>query len=243
MKLNLDKKTKILGLTRFEIGLWTFSVIVTFVNFFASGSSIINLAASLVGVTGLIFVAKGAVAGQVLIIIFSVLYGIVSFKERYYGEMITYLCMSAPMAAVSLISWLKHPFKDSGEVEVSSVGAKKGAALAVISTAVTVAVYFILKALDTSSLLVSTISVATSFVAASLTFLRSPYYAIGYALNDVVLIALWVIAAINDPSAWVMVSCFVMFLANDLYGFVSWKRMSARQKALASKNSTPSAIC
>ncbi len=62
-----------------------------------------------------------------------------------------------------------------------------------------------------------------------LTFLRSPYYAIGYSANDVVLIILWILAAFTDISCLPMVACFVMFLFNDLYGFYNWRKMQKRQ--------------
>jgi len=68
-----------------------------------------------------------------------------------------------------------------------------------------------------------------SFLAASLTFLRSPYYALAYAANDVVLILLWSIASLSDPSYLPMLVCFFLFLANDLYGYINWKRMQSRQ--------------
>ncbi|MBO5270667.1 MAG: nicotinamide mononucleotide transporter, partial [Clostridia bacterium] len=85
-------------------------------------------------------------------------------------------------------------------------------------------------ALHTENLLISTISVTTSFFAASLVFLRSPYYALAYAANDVVLIVMWIMASVEDISYLPMILCFVMFLLNDLYGFVNWRRMEKRQK-------------
>ena len=63
-----------------------------------------------------------------------------------------------------------------------------------------------------------------------LTFLRSPYYALAYAANDIVLIVLWVAAAVNDISCLPMIFCFIMFLANDLYGFFNRKRMQKAQE-------------
>ena len=87
----------------------------------------------------------------------------------------------------------------------------------------------LLAALGNAQMLFSTISVATSFIAAALTFCRSPYYALGYAANDVVLVVLWVLAAAADPAYWSMVICFALFLINDLYGFVNWRRMQRRQ--------------
>ena len=137
------------------------------------------------------------------------------------------------MAIMALISWIRHPYRDTAEVEVAVLSRGKIVSLAVLTTGVTILFYFILGALGTASLLVSTLSVTTSFVAASLTYLRSPYYALAYSANDIVLIVLWVIAAGQDPSYVSMAMCFVMFLINDIYGFVNWKRMKKRQERRA----------
>lgn len=203
------------------------TVIISFV--FSTDGSILSLIASLIGVTALIFVAKGYVLGQLLSVVFSVLYGIVSYSQAYYGEMITYLGMTGPIALAAFISWMRHPYKDTKEVEVSRLTKKSFVILTLATIAVTTAFYFILKALGTASLVVSTVSIATSFFAASLTFLRSHYYGLAYASNDIVLIVLWVIAAIKDPSYIPMIMCFVAFLINDIYGFINWKRLSRVQ--------------
>lgn len=218
-------------LNTFERILWAVSLVVVTASFLlAPQKDYLSLAASLIGVTALIFVAKGLVLGQMLTVIFSVFYGIISVVFGYYGEAITYLLMTTPMAMAAIISWIRHPFKDSAEVEVAKLNKSTKIILAALTVVVTVAFYFILGALGNKNLIVSTLSVTTSFVAASLTFLRSPYYAIGYSLNDIVLIVLWIMAAISQPKYIPMIFCFVMFLANDLYGFIYWRRMEKRQK-------------
>lgn len=220
------------SLTKFEWLLWGCSLLVVGVaSLIAPDASWLSVLASLIGVTALIFLAKGHVMGQFLIVVFAALYGIISFQFRYYGEMITYLGMSAPMAVCAAISWLKNPYEGTNEVKVNHLAAHHWLGLSVLTVVVTVVFYFILQALGNSSLIVSTISVATSFFAASLVFLRSPYYALGYAANDVVLIVLWVLASIEDIGSLPMVLCFAVFLFNDLYGFFSWRRMEKRQKA------------
>lgn len=217
-------------LTRFELILWLTSVCAIAISAFLAGSTdFLNTIASLIGVTALIFIARGYVIGQVLVVIFSVFYGIISFYFSYYGEMITYLCMTAPMAVVSIVSWIKHPYKDSNEVEVNRVTKKQTAVMLILTVIVTIAFYFILSALNNANILFSTISVTTSFIASYLTFLRSPYYAIGYATNDLVLIVLWTLATLDSISYLPMVVCFIMFFFNDIYGFVSWRRMQRRQ--------------
>lgn len=188
-------------------------------------------AASVIGVTSLILNAKGNPAGQVLMIIFSLLYGIISWSFRYYGEMLTYLGMTLPMAVLALVSWLRHPYAGRrAEVEVNRLSRCEHVFMWLLSAAVTAGFFFILRSLGTANLIPSTISVTTSFVAVYFTFRRSPYYALGYAANDVVLIVLWVLAALNEPRYVSVVVCFAAFLVNDVYGFVSWRRMEKRQK-------------
>ena len=214
------------ALSKREWGIWLSSLgIVLFSNLAGKEFDLLTLAAACIGVTSLIFAAKGNVWAQILMIIFSVLYGVISFRFRYWGEMITYLGMTLPMAVWSTVTWMKNPSQENGNVVEIQTLQKKHICLLVVCTAVvTMVFYHILKALQTPNLLFSTISVSTSFLAAALTLLRSSYYAMGYAANDVVLIVLWVLAAVENPAYVPVVVNFSIFLLNDLYGFVSWKK-------------------
>ena len=218
--------------TKGELALWLGSLALIVVAFCIwDRANYLTLAASLVGVTSLIFCAKGNPAGQVLIIVFAALYGIISWESAYYGEMITYVGMTAPMAVWALIVWLRHPYAGRrAEVKVNRLRAREYLLMALLAAAVTAAFYFILRALNTANLIPSTISVTTSFVAVYLTARRSPFYALGYAANDVVLIVLWSLAAVQDLSYLSVVICFVVFFVNDLYGFFNWMRMQRRQR-------------
>ncbi len=217
-------------LTKREWCLWLMSLAVILASAFVTGrEGILNTVASLVGVTALIFVAKGDAYGQIITIIFSLLYGIISLRYKYYGEMITYVFMSAPAAFVTLITWLRHPYKDSHEVKVADLTKAKCAATIFISAGITIGFYFILRALDTANLMVSTLSVLTSSFACILLILRSPYYALAYSANDIVLIILWILASIDNIKYIPMILCFSMFLANDLYGFYNWRKMKRGQ--------------
>lgn len=101
---------------------------------------------------------------------------------------------------------------------------KSGFAL-LITSVVTFVFYFVLKALNTANLGISTLSVATSMIAAVFTAMRVPYYAVGYAANDIVLIALWILASVKNPVYVPMIFNFTIFLINDMYGFFNWKKL------------------
>jgi len=194
----------------------------------------LNFFSTVIGVTALIFIAKGNVWGQILSVVFCALYGIISLRFRYYGEMITYLGMSMPIAVFSIITWLKNPYKKGeGVVKIRKFTFLEGVIMLLIAIGVTVGFYFVLRVFDTPNLIISTISVTTSFCAAYLMLRRISYYAIAYALNDIILIILWVLATIENIIYLPVVACFLIFLLNDLYAFISWK---AREKYQLKEN-------
>lgn len=219
--------------------IWTVSVALITLAFIESGGrDTLNYIASLIGVTSLIFCAKGNPAGPALMIAFAAFYGYISYRFAYYGELITYVGMTLPMSVWSLIEWLKNPHKGQrSQVSVNSrLSKKEWLLMAALTAAVTAAFYFLLSALGTANIIPSTISVTTSFVAAYLTARRSPYYALFYAMNDIVLIVLWALAATEDSGYISVVICFVVFLINDVYGFISWKRMEKNQTETAGQS-------
>lgn len=217
--------------TKTELLLWSISALTIIVSFILfDRESYLTLAASLTGITSLIFCSKGNPVGQVLMIVFSIIYTYISYTFSYYGEMLTYCGMTLPMAALSLVTWLKNPYKGKkSEVSVNKLKKKDIIKTVCYSIAVTAAFFFILKSLETENLYVSTLSVTTSFAAAYLTYKRSPYFALLYAMNDLVLIALWIYASIKDISYISVMICFCVFFINDMYAFISWRKMEKRQ--------------
>lgn len=191
----------------------------------------VTLAASVIGATSLLYNAKGKPFGQLLMIVFSILYGAISYDFHYYGEMVTYLGMTGPMALFALISWLRNPFsKENVEVRVNRLKPIEWLLAILLTSAVTAVFSFILAYFHTAYLTLSTLSVATSFLAAYLTCRRSAYFPLAYAANDIVLIVLWILAARSDIGYLSVIICFAIFLVNDFYGFLCWKRMERRQR-------------
>lgn len=213
------------NLTRKEWVLWFGSLFVVIVSNILTGDiDFLTLIAACVGITSLIFAAKGNVWSQILMIVFSILYGIISWRFHYWGEMVTYLGMTMPMAIWSTITWLKNPASNGNEVAIQKLTARHIVCIIISGTMITIIFYLILHALNTPNIVFSTLSISTSFLAAALTMLRSSYYALGYASNDIVLIVLWLLASIKNPMYIPVMVNFIIFFLNDMYGFISWKR-------------------
>ena len=219
--------------TTFEKILWIGSlVLITGSAVMFGKDGILSVIASLIGATSLLLNAKGNPIGQALGVIFSILYAIISFSFAYYGEMITYLGLTGPMALAAFISWIRNPFaKGKAEVNVNHNHWGEVLFMFILTAVVTVVFYFVLDFFNTANLIPSTVSVTTSFLAVYLTFRRNRFFAVAYAANDIVLIILWSLAALTDISYISVVVCFVIFFVNDIYGFVSWSAMRKRQAA------------
>lgn len=219
------------SITVFEYFLWGGTVLAIALSFALCGNrNYYSLAASIIGACGLIITAKGNVIGQFTSVLFSVFYGIISYYFRYYGEMITYLGMTMPIAIISIAAWLRNSYGGKKtQVKINRLSKKEYLFSVFLSCAVATAFYFILRALNTANLVWSTVSVLTSFLASYLLVRRSPYYAVAYAFNDIVLIVLWALMISENREAISMVVCFSAFLVNDIYGFVSWLLIRRKQ--------------
>ncbi len=109
--------------TAFELALWLGSAAVIAAAFAAfDRENYLTLAASLIGVTSLIFCAKGNPIGQALMIAFSIIYGVISFSFAYYGEMITYLGMTMPIRFRKLAQNGKTAAARRGVMKVAGCG-------------------------------------------------------------------------------------------------------------------------
>lgn len=206
--------------------MWVVSLIViTLANVLPGRFEPMTYLAAMIGITSLIFAARGNAWAPILMIVFCILYAILSWERRYWGELITYVGMTLPMNIWATFAWLRNPSKErEGEVAIGKLSGKHWGVLIAVTIVVTALFYWILKWFDTPYLGFSTLSVTTSFMAVALTMLRSSHYALLYAANDIVLMVLWSLACLEDPVYFPVVVNFAIFLVNDLYGFFNWMK-------------------
>ena len=158
--------------SKMEWFLWISSIFMILLSFILfDRNNYLNVLASLIGVTSLIISAKGNPIGQILMIVFSILYGIISYTFSYYGEMITYLGMTLPMSVFSSISWICHPYEQNKkEVKINRIHKIESIFIGLLTIVVTLVFNYILELFNTSNLFFSTISISTSFLAVYLSF-------------------------------------------------------------------------
>lgn len=209
----------------FEISFLFISIIIIAVSGVIFKAELISVAMSVLAVTVAILQAKGKVLSQYIGLLVAVLYSIISFKNKYYGEVIIYITLMIPLYILSVISWIQNKNKETQTVNKGYVPKKEWIVLIFVNIVLFIILYQILKALNTSQLLISSLSMITSVMATYLISKRSKYSFLFYLLNDIILILLWGIPVIqgNFSLIPVLLDPLILFI-NDIYGFKNWSK-------------------
>ena len=234
-------KNKLKNWNLFEIIFLAVSIVMIVTVFvFNSEKNWLSLAGSIIGITGVMFLAKGLVFAPYILLVNAVLYSILAYTQAYYGQLIVYICLMIPISIISIISWNKNKnSENSAQVQVNKIKKSEYMYLAIASFVAMVGFYFLLKLFNTNQLIINTLSLVITAVATYLSFRRCSYYAIFYLLNDVILIVLWSISvAVSGMGYMPTVLCFVIFLINDIYGFIHWKIEEKKQSQPKSEPQT-----
>ena len=195
-----------------------------------NGTVIDTLYTSLYLITALLM-SKGKVECYFVGFVSVFFYGIVSYNQGYYGELIITAFLTFPIMIIGIISWLRHQDKEEDTVIISSLS-KKEITIALLSQLVLFGIYyFILKAFNTDLLVISTMSVVTSVLASYFEARRSELSLFCYIANDLVIITLWLIPIISGQIELISVLVGpILLLINDIYGSYNWRRLKNQQK-------------
>ncbi|MGN0814597.1 MAG: nicotinamide riboside transporter PnuC [Candidatus Coproplasma sp.] len=221
--------------TPLEWSMWLGGVAVILTGFFiGADKNILSLVSALLGVSCVIFNAKGSVWGQIISVGFAFTYAAFAYTNRYYGETIIYLALMLPIHVASIISWLRNKNDKSAhiEVKINKLSKREYIAFVVGAAVVSVGFYFLLYALNTDNLIVSTISLVASMGAAYLMLRRCEYFSLCFIANDLILLVLWSMKIPELGTAVVpSLISFALYLINDSYSFFNWKRIKRRQQS------------
>ena len=217
--------------TKLENSLLFGSIIIVSLIGIIYKSDLLTMSCSIVGIITALLLAKGKNLGQVFGVLITLLYSVVSFKNKFYGEVIIYIFLMLPMYIVGIISWIKHQNKATNSVEINKITNREWIIIFIVSVIIFIAVYFLLKIFNTSEILVSTFSVIASIFAVYLQIRRSRFNFYFYVINDLILITLWGIPVVKGNSLLLpMLFNPIINLINDSYGIINWRNLEKIQK-------------
>ena len=216
--------------TLFERIILSLSLVAIFVIGIIFKSDLFTLFTALTAVTTTILLAKGKKEAYIFYLICSILYIYVSFNNRYYGEVLLYLFLILPMCISSLITWIRHPNKDTNTVEVNYVSKKEKSIVYLSTVPISLGLYFLLKAFNTSELIASTFTFVCSLLANYFQIRRSKVSFYFLFIEDASLLVLWLIPIVKGDLSLLPLTINSTFnLIFDSYGVYNWKKLEKKQ--------------
>ena len=216
------KKTELFWLAFANISLLVISIIMK--------DTALGIAASLTGVTCVIFCGKGKISNYIFGTVNVLLYSYIALKAKFYGEVMLNMLYYFPTNILGWFMWKKNMDSDTGEVLKKRMTLSQDIITVLISAAGIFGYSYILKLLGGNLPLVDSMSTVLSVIAQILMIKRFTEQWIVWILVDAVSVIMWVTAFIKGDGGIAMVLMWSVYLLNAVFMFVKWYKDSAESR-------------
>lgn len=227
-------KSELTGWKKFDIFwiLFATAVILGLSLYWKEGA--LELIMALTGVWCVILTGKGKRSSFLLGTVNSVLYAIVAFSAKYYGEVMLNALYYVPMNVVGWFVWKKHMNDDTGEVIKKRLPIKKGL-LVFAGTGLAIAGYgMILARIGGQLPYVDSMSTVVSVVAQVLSIWRLTEQWVLWIVVDIVTVIMWAVDFARGGETVATLAMWSIYLLNAVIMFIRWYRETEKNKAAES---------
>ena len=219
--------------TAFDIVYLSLSIPLLIVVSILCGSDVLTTIYSIIAVLGVFLLTKGNFAAPILLLVAYCIYAYLSYRGALFGETIIYCALLIPIQIATIITWFVKKKKDNNQFIIGKV--RLGHFLIALTMAAVggVGAYFLLRAFNTSQLILSTITLVVSVLCNYFSLLKSEYAFIGFILNNVLFALLWLLPLLQGQefglSVLPMVVSGVLFCLLNIKGLITWTKMKKQQ--------------
>ena len=190
------------------------------------GDTVIGILASLTGVTCVILCGMGKVSNYFFGTINVLLYAIVAWNAKYYGDVMLNLFYYFPTNIIGWVAWIKHMDKEKNEVYKKRMTWKQDVILAFISVVGVLGYSYVLKLLGGNLPMVDSMSTVFSVIAQILMIKRFMEQWIIWIIVDIVSVIMWIAVFFNGGESIAVLIMWSVFLVNAVIMFVKWLKES-----------------
>lgn len=192
------------------------------------GDNIIALLSGIAGTISVILCAKGKIENYAFGLFQAITYGYICYTANIFGE-VMYNIVMVPMIIIGFFNWKKNLVSNTNDVIVRNI-TKKGGFTLTISTIMLIFIYsLILKSIGGDFVLIDATTTSLSLVATVLMMYRYSEQWLVWIFVNIASVILWINAfVVGDSSAMTMIIMWSAYLFNAIYGYINWRKMSAR---------------
>lgn len=193
------------------------------------GDTCLGIAASITGVICVILCGMGKVSNYLFGTVNVVLYAIVAWKAKYYGDVMLNLLYYLPTNILGWVVWKKHLDEESNTVYKRRMTIKQDFLLLLISVVGVWGYGYILRLLGGNLPFVDSMSTVLSVIAQILMIKRFMEQWVIWIVVDVVSVIMWVVALYTEGASIAVLLMWSVYLLNAIIMFIKWLKESKNQ--------------
>ena len=189
--------------------------------------SLMGIISATTGVACVVCTGKGKLSAYIFGVVNCVLYAIISYKARLYGETMLNALYYVPMQFIGYWQWRRRGAATDLTVKARSMTLSQRAVLVISCTAAVIAGGFILRHFGDPQPFKDSTTTVLSIVAQALMAMAFMEQWALWIITNVVSVIMWSVCLIRgEAHAAVMLIMWVFYLLNSLNGFRVWCKLS-----------------
>lgn len=186
--------------------------------------SVIGMISATTGVACVVCTGKGKLSAYVFGAVNTLLYAIISFQARYYGEVMLNVLYYFPMQFYGFYVWKKNMNQETHEVKKRRMSGKGFGVLLIIIMAATLLYGTFLKYIGGSLSYVDALSTVVSVVAMIISIKMYMEQWILWIIVDVVTVIMWAVAFKNGSDSIATLLMWIVYLGNAVVMYLKWSK-------------------
>lgn len=184
--------------------------------------SVMGIVSATTGVACVVCTGKGKLSAYLFGTVNVVLYAIISFQAKYYGEVMLNALYYLPMQFYGFSVWKKHMNAETHEVLKKRMDPRGRLLLVLVTAAGTAGYGFVLRALGGALPFVDALSTVASVIAMIVSVKMYMEQWIIWIVVDVVTVIMWAVAFAGGNESMATLLMWVVYLGNAVIMYFKW---------------------
>lgn len=187
------------------------------------GDTLMGIFSATTGVACVVLTGKGKLSAYLFGLINCVLYAIIAYEAKYYGE-VAFNAISIPLQIVGFVTWSKNMNQETNEVVKKRMSNMGRIVLAGIILLGTIILSAVLKILGGEMPLVDSFTTVTSFIAMviSVRMFSEQWYL--WCIINAASMVLWVGNLVQGTDNWATFLMWCTYLFNSVIMLIKWEK-------------------
>lgn len=187
------------------------------------GDTLMGIVSATTGVACVVCTGKGKLSAYLFGAINTLLYAIIAYHAKYYGEVMLNALYYFPMQFYGFYVWKKHMNQETHEVEKRRMTAKDRGVLVLSTAAATAAYGFALQCMGGSLPYVDAFSTVISVAAMIVSIQMYMEQWMMWIVVDIVTVFMWAVAFANGNDSIATLLMWIVYLGNAFIMYFKWK--------------------